>query len=756
MCSRLVRALLLSCAGFATVAVSRANATGYYRFPSIHGDMIVFAAEGDLWKVPVTGGQASRITTHDGNELFAKFSPDGKWLAFSGEYEGNVDVFVMPAAGGEPRRLTFHPEADQVMAWKPDSSAIVFRSGRKTVHREQHLYEVPVGGGLETPVNVGIGSLASFSPDGKQIAFNRWSTEFRTWKRYCGGTAADLWVGDLAAQKFKKITDWVGTDDFPSWHEGRIYFLSDRDGRANIHSCQPDGSDVKQHTRHQDFDARWPDLSGGRAVYMLGGDLWLLDLKSNANRKIDITLPSDRVRHRPRFEDAGKTLDRYVLNRVGSKVALSSRGEMWICPPKEGRTIRLTESSGIRERSPAFSPDGKQIAAITDQTGEEEIAVFDVAGKQPPGVLTGKGASWVFDPVWSPDGTKIAYADMTFALYLIDVTTGEIKTVDQGKVWEIREYVFSPDGKWLAYGKPRENTFTELLIYNLADAKSYSVSTEFTNDFSPSWDPKGKYLFFLSNRTYNPGVNEKEWDFTVNRTAKPYALILTADGLSPFLPEEMLKEREKEEKKKEKESKDENKKEEEGKSGEAAKDPEKGEEKDAKEKKDKEDEDEDALPKLPEMKVDVDGLPARVVEFPKVKADNYVGLSAVEGKVFYLLAPPWGMMEEPEDRENKARNALHAYDLKKKKHEAFIPALRDYALSSNGKKIAYRAAGDEILLAGTDAKPGDNKDEKDGAEKEQVVPSKLPLQVRPEEEWAQIFAETWRFQRDFYWAESDP
>lgn len=754
MVSHLVRVLFCTCTGFMTVAVARADVVGYYRFPSIHGDSIVFATEGDLWKVPVAGGQASRITTHDGNELFAKFSPDGKWLAFSGEYEGNVDVFVMPAAGGEPRRLTFHPEADQVMAWKPDSSAVVFRSSRKTVHREQHLYEVPVGGGLETQINVGMGSLASFSPDGKRIVFNRWSTEFRTWKRYRGGTAPDLWVGDPATQTFKKITDWDGTDDFPLWYEGRIYFLSDRDGRANIHSCKPDGSDVKQLTRHQDFDARWPDLSDGRVVYMLGGDLWLLDLKSGANRKIDITLPSDRVRHRPRFEDAGKTLDHYALSRGGSKVALSSRGEMWICPPKEGRTIRLTESSGIRERSPMFSPDGKQIAAITDQTGEEEIALFDAACKQPVRVLTNKGASWIFDPEWSPDGTKIAYADMTFALYLIDVATGETRTVDRSTAWEIREYVFSPDGKWLAYSKPRENTFSELLIYNLADAKSYSVSTEFTNDSSPSFDPKGKYLFFLSNRTYNPGVNEKEWDFTVNRTAKPYALILAADGLSPFLPEEMLKERDKAEKKKEKESK----KEEEGKDGEKTRDTGKDGEKTDKDKKDKEEDDEDTPPKLPEMKIDVDGLRSRVVEFPKVKADNYVALSAIEGKVFYFLSPPWGMMEESEARENKARNTLRLYDLKKKKDEVFIPALRSYSLSTNGKKLAYRAAGDEILIVGTDSKPGEEKGEgkgdKNDTEKEQVVPSQLPLQVNPDEEWAQIFAEAWRFQRDFYWAEN--
>lgn len=751
----LKRTLLTATMLLSIATSASAEVVGYYRFPTIHGETVVFAAEGDLWEVPLAGGSASRITTHDGGEGFAKFSPDGKWIAFSGEYEGNTDVFVMPAAGGEPKRLTFHPASDEVMTWKPDGSAIVFRSNRNSAHREQHLFAVPVGGGLETQVPVGMGSLASFSPDGRQIAFNRWSTEFRTWKRYRGGTAPELWVGDLGAGKFKKITDYEGTDDFPNWYAGRIYFLSDRSGRANIHSCLPDGTDVKQHTQHTDLDARWPDLNGGKMVYMLGGDLWTLEVQSGQHHKLDITLPSDRLRHRPRFEDAGKTLDNYSLNRSGSKVALSSRGEMWICPPKEGRTVRLTESSGVRERSPVFSPDGKQIAAITDQTGEQEIALYDVSGKQAPRVLTTKGASWVFDPVWSPDGKKIAYGDMTFTLYVIDVASGDVKTVDQSKVWEIREYVFSPDGQWLAYNRPRENLNSEIVLYHVADAKSFPVSTEFTDDYSPSWDPKGKYLFFLSNRVYNPGVNQKEWDFTVNRTSKPFALILAADGLSPFLPEEMLKEQEKAEKKKKKE--EEKAKGDDQKENGEKKDDDNGEKSEVKDKDGKskdEDEDDDAPRKLPEMKIDVEGIQGRVVEFPKVKADNYGGLTAIEGKVFYLSTPPWGMNEDFESRENKARSALHVYDIKKKKSDTFIPVLRSYAISDNGKKLAYRAGGDEILLTGTDSKPGDDKGDKKDEEKEQVVPSKLPLHVKPNEEWAHIFGEAWRFQRDFYWAEN--
>ncbi|MBI4717682.1 MAG: PD40 domain-containing protein [Planctomycetes bacterium] len=761
-------ALLLAGAGImGTPRVARAEVLGYYRFPTIYADTIVFCAEGDLWQVPAAGGIASRLTTHGGNEAFAKFSPDGKWLAYSAEYQGNTDVYVTPAAGGEPRRLTFHPAADQVMAWRPDSKSVVFRSSRETVHRETYLYEVPVEGGADTRINIGMGSLAAFSPDGKYIAYNRWSTEFRTWKRYRGGTAPDIWVGDLNANTFKKITDSPGTDDFPMWHDGRVFFLSDRGGRANIYSCKPDGSDVKQYTRHDDFDARWPDVHNGRAVYMLGADLWLLDIKSGQTRRVDIRLPSDRIRHQPRFEDAAKTLDRYTLNRFGSKLAVSSRGEVWVCPPKEGRTVQVTQSPGVRERGPAFSPDGKQLAAITDETGEQEIVLLDAAGKEKPRLLTNKAQGWVFDPVWSPDGVRIAYSDLTNTLYIVEVASGEGKVVDKSEVWEIREYAFSPDGKWLAYVKPRENQNDEVRIYNLADAKSYAVSTPFSNDGSISWDPDGKYLFFLSTRNLNPIVTEREWNFAVNRTTRPYALILTADGLSPFLPEELLKAREKEEKKAKKE-KEKAKKEEEkakkeagGESSHAGGDGSKKEEPEADEehkgkgdKGDGEEEDEDTPPKLPEMRIDVEGLESRVVEFPNVPPDNYAGLHAVKGKVFYLSFPTRGMMDRAFMTEDtKARNTLHVYTFKDKKAEVFIPALRDYTVSANGKKLAYRVA-DDILLTGTDAKPGEGggKEGKEDADKEKVSPGKLPLQVRPEAEWAQIFMEAWRLQRDFYWA----
>lgn len=703
---------------------SAGQVVGYYRFPTIHGDFVVFSAEGDLWKVSTAGGTAMRLTVHDGNEAFARFSPDGRWIAFSGEYQGNLDVYVMPSEGGEPRRLTFHPGRDEVVAWKPDSSAVVFRSRRASPNGDYRLFEVLCKGGHPAMVDIGLAALASYSPDGKFIAFNRFSREFRTWKRYHGGWAQDVWVGDLDGGAFGPITIWQGTDRFPMWHNGRIYFLSDRTGRLNIHSCDPNGSDMKRLTDHEQYDARWPDMHAGRIVYMYAGDLWILDTSSGSANKLEITLPTDRIRHRPRFEDASRTLEDYILSPDGKKVILSSRGELWVCPAKKGRIVQLTRSTKFRERSPAVSPEGDEIACITDETGEQELAVFDLEGKEPHRLLTKRGKGWIFQPVWSPDGKKIAYADLTMSLFLVDVESKEIAKVDHSPSREIRQYAFSPDGKWLAYAKAEENEFSSIYLYGLAEGKSYPLTPSFSDEENPAWDPEGKYLFFISRRSFNPIIGEMDLQHLVVQTAKPYALILARDGKSPFLPDELLEEKKEE-----------------------------GAEKDEDKDKDKE-QDKDKKKKLPDVKIDIEGIQQRVVEFP-VPADNYAGLAAVKGKVFYISYPTRGLMEGSlYDEDTSSSKVLHVFDLKKKKADDFLSKVRDYTLSRDGKKIAFRT-GKEILVASTAVKPGGMPGKSpDKGDQEKVDPSELPLEVKPAEEWAQIFHEAWRLQRDFYWAEN--
>ena len=703
---------------FAMGGMAYAGVQGYYRFPAIHGDTIVFAAEGDLWKLPTTGGLAIRLTTHAGNELFAKISPDGKWIAFSGEYQGNRDVYVMPSNGGRPRRLTFHPRRDEVIAWRPDSRTIVFRTNRYGFAWSRYsLFEVPVEGGQPGEIQIGPAALADFSSDGKFIAFNRFSREFRNWKRYYGGRAQDIWIGKLTTHEFEKVTDWKGTDRFPMWYDGKVYFASDRNATMNLYRMNPDGTEVEAVTQHKNYDVRWPDMDGPRIVYMLGGDLWLVDVRSGQTGPIAIDLPSDQVRQQPRFEDATKTLESYVLDHKGKTIALSSRGEIWVTRTKKGRRVQLTRSSGVRERAPAFSPDGKHIAVISDQSGEQEVALIETTGKSPPDIITHRKKGWLFGPVWSPTGEHIAYADLTMSLFLLHVETKQVQLVDRSTAKEIRQYAFSPDGKWLAYTKEEENRFGSIYLYSLSDKRSFPVTTPFSEDRSPAWDPEGKYLYFLSERSFNPLHGVLDYQYILTRASKPHAVILAQDGKSPFLPEELL------------------------------------ETDDEVSKKDKEDTDKgdpSDKSKLPEVRVDPDGIQSRVVEFP-VDPGYYRRLQAVKGKVFYLKRPMKGRRGT---FVKDAKNALMVYDFKKRKSKVYIRKLRNYTLSGNGKRIAYRFK-DKIRVADIRDKLPKEKGKSDKEKnKETIKPADFSLHVTPSEEWAQIFHEAWRLQRDFYWADN--
>ncbi len=684
---------------------------GYYRFPAIHDDTVVFAAEGDLWRVAASGGLALRLTTHNGSELFTKIHPAGKLIAFSGDYHGNRDVFVMPIDGGEPRRLTFHPARDEVVAWSADGESVVFRSSRASNARELRLFRVAAAGGHPEPIDIGPAALVSFAADGRRLAFNRFSREFRNWKRYYGGRAQDVWVGDLESGTFSRLTDWKGTDRFPMWHGERIYFASDRSGTMNLYRMGVDGGGVEAVTHHTDYDVRWPDLNGDRIVYMLGGDLWITSTRGGEAKRIPIEIPSDRVRQHARFEDASKTVEGYVLDTGGKNLAICSRGEIWTVRTNKGRRRQLMRSSGVREREPVFSADGKRIAYVTDQSGEQEIAVLDLAAGSEPTLITDGGRGWVFGPAWAPDGKSIAYADYTFSLFVVDVQTKESKLVDRSAAWEIREYVFSPDSAWLAYVKPEANELDTIHIYSMSEQHSFPVTTNFTRETSPAWDPKGRYLYFLSSRSFNPLHGELDYQFIVTRTEKPCAVILQANGKSPFLPDELL---------------------EDGASdADTAPDP----VNDAAKRGAK------TETVVAPVEIDIQGITSRVVEFP-VAADAYGALRATADKVFYLRQPMRGRRGL---FEKDAKNRLMAYDLKAKEESVRAERVSDYTLSGDGKRIAYRV-DKKILVEGVDSKGERDADALD--------PSELSLRVEPSAEWRQIFVEAWRLQRDFYWAEN--
>lgn len=730
-------------------SVASAAVEGYYRQPTVHGDAIVFNSEGDLWRVPATGGLAARLTSHPANEAWPSFSPDGKWIAFTADYQGNSDVYLMPAEGGEPRRLTFHPTREDVVGWTPDGKGVIFRARRTGNDSLEQLFTIGVEGGEPKQVPVGRAGMGSYSPDGKRFAFIR-NTWFSNWKRYKGGTAPQIWVGDLEKSSFNKITPGPAVHNHPMWVGDRLYYTTEApNGNLNLFSCKPDGGDVTQHSNHADYDARFANTDGKRVVYTVGADVWLYDIGSGQSNKVPITLASDRIRSRPRAEEASKAMERFTLSEDGKRVLIGARGDLWIAPAKPGgRIVSLTDSSAVRERGASLSPDGKLVACITDETGEQEIKLLDPAGKAPPRILTKLNKGWLFPPVWAPDGKHLAFADLDCHLYLVNVESGEVKQVDQDQIWEIRQYAFSPDGKWLAYVKNAENRTSGVYLYNLADGGRTMVSSGFTADSAPAFDPAGKYLYFLSQRYWNPMLDEVDREFVTIRSTKVCMAILAKDGKSPFLPDELLEDEKKDEK--EKSDKDDD--------GPAtapagekssADDADKNG-KDEKESKDARDAKGEKKPKkLPEVKVDLEGIQDRVIELPNLKSGNYTGLAAVEGKVFYIDMPVRGMNEPGEDDDHAGMGGprggqLMAYSLKDKKAESFIANVSGYSISGDGKKIAWRA-GETIKIADTASKPPDDV-------KEKVSINALPLMVTTADEWKQIYQEAWRLQRDFYWA----
>ena len=701
-----------------SAGTNAADNRGYYRFPDLHGNRVVFTAEADLWIVSDQGGPAQRLTTHPGTEYFPCFSPDGKWIAFTGEYDGNRDVFVIPAEGGEPRRLTWHPAADEVVGWTPDGKKVLFRSRRLDPHRSSELFSVPAAGGDPEQLPLGWAVRIDMDPATGMWAFNRKGWEHATWKRYRGGTAPDIWVGDPAKADFHRVTTFDGPDMFPMWHGGRIYFLSDQGGTVNIWSIRPDGTDRKRHTDFEDWDARWPGMGpDGRITFVLGADIHVFDPSDGSVRKLDITLPSDRVLTRVRYPNPGRTLTWFDLSPDGERLALVSRGEIFSVPVKDGVTIPITRGSGARESWGDFDPDGKRLVYVTDASHEEEIRTIDAWGRGEPKVVLPPGKSgWHFPPVFSPDGKWIAYADQTQTLYVIPTEGGTPVKVDRSTESEIRDYTWSPDGRWLAYAKTLPTEYSSIYVYDTREKKIHEVTGPTTDDHSPAWDPDGRYLYYLSARFTNPVIGRRDWQNIEIKNAKPFLVLLRKDLENPFADLKGLPPKDDEKDKGDKGKKD--------------------------KKSGKEKEEEEAGPEP--VKIDFDGLARRAVAFP-VPRGLYSSLGATAKKVFYMSSPIKGMAEEPDlFEEGGPDNTLLAFDLKKKEAKPFLKGVSTYSLAAKEGKIAVMKRRGEIYVVDAGSPPSDLGEAK-------VSLDDVVIDLDPREEWEQIYYEGWREMRDFFW-----
>jgi tricorn protease len=722
-------------------------------FPDVSKDKVAFVYGGDIWLASNTGGMARRITSSPGRELFPKFSPDGKWIAFTGQYDGNFNVYVMPSEGGQPRQLTFYQGSAQqlsermgfhneVVAWTPDSKRIVFLSRRDATNGwTKRPYSIGLDGGLPTPLPMDQGGVLSYSPDGSKIAYNIIFRNFRQWKRYTGGMAQEITIYDLKNNTMDGSvphTEW--TDTFPMWHGNTIYFSSDRgpEHHLNIYSYDLGSKQVEQLTHFDDFDVMWPSMGSDAIVFENAGYLYTLDFQSKQPKKLTIDIPGERDQAMKHWENVSKNITDFDISPEGKRAVFAARGDVFTAPAKEGSIRNLTRSSGSREKGVAWSPNGRWIAYVSDHTGEDELYIAPQDGSGPEQQITSGYKGFKFGPQWSPDSKKLAWADKDLKLWYVDIGDKKPVLVDHAKYGEIQNYSWSPDSNWLAYDKPIENFYSVVNLYSLADGKSTPVTTSMTNSYAPVFDPEGRYLYFLSDRDYNEVLGNIDFEFANPKTTRVYIVTLRKDEASPFpaLSDEA-----------------EIKKPEEAPSlptptppsvkPEPAKKQAKTVQPKAEQMKGAE------APKPAEFRIDLDGIQDRVVALPNEPA-VVRSLLAAKGFIYYSTTPIQGL-SGPLSGES---SAVHVYDLKERKEKTLIENVERFAISFDGSKLLYEAAagGPNGHSYGIiDAKPADTpKKVGDGS----LNLGSMQAEIDPPQEWKQIFNEVWRQERDYFYEAS--
>jgi tricorn protease len=733
------------------------------RFPDIYKDKIVFMYGGDLWLASTAGGDARRITSDPGRELFPKFSPDGKWIAFTGQYDGNFNVYVMPAQGGQPRQLTFYQGAaaplsdrmgihNEVVTWFPDSKRILFISRRDATNGwTKRPFSVSIDGGLPEPLPVDQGGLTSFSPDGSKIAYNSIFRNFRTWKRYTGGLAQSIAIYDLKNNTVEDVphTDW--TDTFPMWHDNTIFFTSDRgpEHHLNIYSYALGSKQVEQLTHFDEFDVMWPSLGPDAIIFENGGYLYTFDLQSKQPKKLSINLPGDHDQSMKRWSSVAKNITDFDISPEGKRAVFGARGDVFTVPAKEGSVRNLTRTPGIREKSVGWSPDGRWIVYVSDRSGEDELYISPQDGMGKEQQITSGYKGFKYAPSWSPDSKKLAWSDKDCRLWYVDIHEKKQVQIDQGKYGEILNYSWSSDSKWLAYDKNADNSYSVVHLYSLASAKITPVTTSMTNSFAPVFDPDGKYLYFLSDRDFNEIIGNVDFEFANPKTTRVYVVTLRQDEPSPFLPlsdetqikkeenkDELLTTPPKEPAKSGGKGENKDKKKPEAKEAQTAKDNGNGDkDKDKKEEKEK--------PK--EFRIDLDGITNRILALPTEPAviNTYL---ASKGFIFYSTTPIQGL-SGPIPGESPA---IHVYDLKERKDKVLLEGAQRFALSFDGSKLLYEADGgrDGHTYGIVDAKPDGPKKVGDGV----LNLGGMKAQIDPAAEWKQMFNEVWRQERDYFYA----
>jgi tricorn protease len=688
----------------ATVPADPAGAqesTLLLRMPTVSDTQVAFVYANDLWIVGREGGEARRLTSSEGAETNPRFSPDGEWIAFTGEYGGQQDVYVVPARGGEPRRLTFHPGADLVQGWMPDGGAVLFRSGREGhPTAAARFFTVPVGGGLPVALPIPRGASGRLSADGARIAYqlpDYWDPE---WRNYRGGQAMPIWVVDMADHELTTVP-WEGERQMdPVWLDGTVYFLSERDWANNVWSWDPATGESRQRTFHSDFDVKSLDAGGGTLVYEQAGRLHLLDPGTDQVRSLEIHVRGDQVRSLPRWREVAPTqLQNASLSPTGQRALFEARGQILTVPAEHGDWRNVAAGSNHASRAPAWSPDGSRIAYFSDEEGEYRLVIIPQDGMGDREVIQLPESSFFFGPTWSPDGRRIAYRDAGMSVWHVEVETGQATRVDTERhAYPERSLdpAWSPDSRWLAYARRLESHLRAVFVHDAETGQSHQLTDGLSDAYRPQWDASGKYLYFLASTDYglNTGwLDMSSFDRPVTRGI--YLAVLADDEPSPLAP--------------------------------------RSDEEGVEEAEEVTDGENDGDP--PEVRIDLEGMDQRILALP-VPQRNYTQLHAAsEGVVFYGEVVPG----QPGIR-------LHRFTLEEREAETFLEPLQHVAVSANGEKLLYRS-GETWGIVNTTASPpsvGDGR----------IDVGDLRVQVDPRAEWEQMFDEGWRIQRDFLYVEN--
>ncbi len=677
---------------------------GYYRFPAIHNDTVVFVSEDDLWTVSVHGGVARRLTSGLGSASYPALSPDGNWLAFSGRDEGPTEVYVMPAEGGPSRRLTFLGANSLVIGWRGDQ--ILFSSDAAQPFRPPQAWTVSRDGGAPHRLPFGPAVYVSFTPNGGCV-IGRNAPDPARWKRYRGGTAGDLWIDPTGAGNFRRLITLKGNLSRPLWIGSRIYFLSDHEAVGNIYSCTPTGKELRRHTHHNDFYVRHPATDGRRIVYHAGADVFVYDVATDTSTRIEIEYDSPRTQRNRKFVDAAKYLDSHAPHPQGHLLALTARGKCFTMGNWEGPVLRHGEADGVRYRLPRWLNDGKRLVLVSDADREETLEIHHTDGVTPPQRVKGLDLGRVVDLQVSPRADAVALSNHRNELVHVDLKSRRQRVLDKSEWAAIAGFDWSPDGRWVAYSCALSQHTSQIRICEPATGKTHSVTRPVLQDVAPTFDPDGKFLYFLSYREFDPVYDNLHFDLGFPRGVRPHLVTLRKDTPSPFIPQ--------------------------------PKPPEEADKKPSK--------------KQPPVPIDFDGIEARVLAFP-VPDGRYKQIAALKGKVLFTSVPIEGALAGeswPPSPEPSSKAKLEAFDFETQKAETIVSGISYFTLSGDCKTLVYRA-GSRLRALKAGEKP-DEKFEKEplGKKSGWIDLERVKVSVSPGEEWRQMYREAWRLQRDHFW-----